>query len=140
MGICIRIHKKFLRNQKSAITQKLSRILKLWSLRVQPQLKVLQKKTDHFYLVFSSNLFFYVHRMAQLLLRFGWPFINLKTLPRPYNMVDISLKLWKSIKIAPPKKIKVLQNTQYLSQSKNNRTNVIEISHWFLLVKKIIEL
>ena len=35
-----------------------------------------------------------------------------------YVLVEISLKLWNSLKIALPKKLKVFQNTQYLSQNK----------------------
>ena len=85
--ISLKFHKK----SKSAITQKLSRTLKFWSLHVQP-LKRAGTLFPHFFhkmilfytflFTYFQILFFYVHRMAQPLSRFGWNFIQLKTLPR----------------------------------------------------------
>ena len=45
-------------NQTNAITQKLSCILKFWSLRVQLQSEVVQESTDNFFQIFPGNLFF----------------------------------------------------------------------------------
>ena len=52
-----------------------------------------------------------------------------------YKLVEISLVLWKSLIIDPPKKLKVLQITQYLSYNKNDGTIVIVWAHWSLLIK-----
>ena len=47
IGIFLKFHKKIIRNQKSAITQKLWKYLKFWSLIIQPQSKGIKKKDEN---------------------------------------------------------------------------------------------
>ena len=113
--IFVKFHKKDPIIKKSAITPKLSKFLKLWSLHFQSQSKILQKRADEFFFqVFPEKglfcIFLYVNRVTQPLLGFAWIFVWEqflgfgKNCPKAefrnsnYKLINFSLEL------APPKK------------------------------------
>ena len=125
IGISVKFHWKFLKNQKRGITQKLSRILsnrnkKFYKNELKIYFQIFPRKWFFFNFlnIFSRSLYGSTTFIIRLKLHIMKDINKGNNYQQPefrnsdYKLVEISRELWISLKIAPPKLLKVFQITQ----------------------------